>query len=99
MLRLSKLPSALMVGAGLILPALASRAARTVAGKGYERIARRPPPRNPADPSVAWKEALVWSLTAGMLGGVARLAARRLLSQTSVPSEGDDLEKEADRLA
>lgn len=68
--------------AGLLIPALAAFAARRAAGRGYHAIARAAPPRNPADPGVAWKDALLWTVGSAMVAGVARLGVRRWLAGT-----------------
>lgn len=86
-----------VVGLGLLIPALAARATRSLAGHGYKAITNTNPPRNPAHPDVEWKDAIAWTLVSGMVGGLARLFARRLLVETDVPAEGHDLEQEADR--
>lgn len=90
-----------LIGLGLVVPALASRATRTLAGRGYESITKQEPPRNPADPGVEWKDAIIWTVISGIVGGLARLVARRLLAETRVPAEGRDftLEDEAQRRA
>ena len=93
------LKSIALVGAGLLVPMLAARASRTIAGKGYRLITRREVPKNPANPEVEWREALAWAAFSGLVGGMARLAARRWLAETSLPAEGDDMEEEIEELA
>jgi len=41
---------------------------------------QREPPKNPASPTVEWKEALIWGAASGALVGVARIASRRASS-------------------
>ena len=36
------------------------------------------PPKNPADRSVAWKQALQWAVVSSLGAGMSRLVARRL---------------------
>ena len=86
----SKSQSILLLAAGFILPAIASRAARHVSRQAYQTVTKRPAPLNPAAREVTWKEALVWSAAAGAIGGLARVTARRFLADTEVPTEGDD---------
>jgi len=87
-------PNALfLVASGFILPALASRLARSAAGSGYHRLTATLPPRNPAAPGVGLKEALVWTALSGAVGGVARMAIRRALADTAVPAEGHDMDE------
>lgn len=83
-----------LVAVGLLAPAIAARAARSAAGVGYQAITRHDPPKNPAHPQVDWKEAIVWTVASGIVGGLARLATRRWLVETIVPSEGYDMEEE-----
>lgn len=95
----SKTKTALLIGAGFLVPMLAARASRMVAGGGYSMITRKSPPKNPANRDTELREAILWTAFAGALGGVARMFARRYLSEnTSLPSEGDDMGEEAERL-
>ncbi|MBK1881244.1 DUF4235 domain-containing protein [Luteolibacter pohnpeiensis] len=94
----SKISSLSLIGLGLILPAIAARAARSAAGAGYHAVTHMDPPKNPAHPDVAWKDAIVWTLVSGMIGGLTRLVVRRSMAGSPVPAEGYDLEKKADRL-
>lgn len=64
----------LLTGVAGLGAALAVRAALS---KGYERKMGRAPPKNPADPAVPWRSALLWSVGVGALVGVAKTAARR----------------------
>lgn len=88
-----------LIGLGFLVPMLASRASRKLAGKGYRLITHREVPKNPADPDVAWREALAWAAVSGLVGGMARLAARRWLAGTAIPSKGDDMDEETEKLA
>lgn len=91
--------SLFLIGLGILLPMIAARAARTAAGGGYKLITKKSPPKNPANPDVEWKEALLWAAVTGLVGGVSRLTARRWLAETIVPTAGDDLEEEIDEIA
>jgi hypothetical protein len=73
--------------AGMLIPALAAVAARKIAGRGYHFVTRAEAPKNPADPGVGWREAILWTLLSGAIGGLARLAVRRWLVETPIPSE------------
>ncbi len=53
---------------------LAARAARTAVGGGYKLITQNDPPKNPANPEVAWKDALIWAAISGLVGGMSRLS-------------------------
>ena len=89
-----KLPdtkSLTLVALGLLVPMIAARGARAVTGKGYSLITDEEPPQNPADPEVEWKDAIIWTIASGIVGSLARLAVRRMLAETSLPSEGHDL--------
>ena len=89
----SKSSSLLLTTAGFVLPALASRASRDLSRAGYQFLTKSPAPRNPASPEVRWSEALLWAAAAGAIGGLARLTARRLLAETDIPTEGDDMDE------
>ncbi len=90
--------SLLLIALGLVIPALAAKTARLVAGGGYKAITRDKPPKNPAHPDVEWRDAILWTVLSGAIGGLGRLAARRWLAGSSVPAEGYDLEEKAERL-
>ena len=60
-------------GAGIIATAVAGR----VTKKAWVTITKSPPPDNPEDPDVAWKEAIVWALAAGAVIGLTRLIVER----------------------
>ena len=59
--------------AGILATAVASR----VTKKAWVAVTKSPPPDNPEDPDVAWKEALVWALASGAIIGVTRLIVER----------------------
>ncbi|MFB9376152.1 DUF4235 domain-containing protein [Kineococcus gynurae] len=60
-------------GAGFIATAVANR----VVKKAWVGITKSPPPDNPEDPDVAWKEAVVWALASGAIIGITRLLVER----------------------
>jgi len=91
--------SLFLIGLGFLVPMLAAYASRKAVGGGYKLLTNQDPPRNPASPDVEWKEALVWAAVTGLVGGMARLAARRWLSETIIPSEGDDMDEKIDEIA
>lgn len=89
----SESKSLALIAIGLIVPMIAARGARLVAGQGYKLITRHDVPKNPANPDVAWREALVWAAISGLIGGMSRLTARRWLAETMIPAEGDDMDE------
>ena len=78
---------------------LAARASRMAVGGGYKLLTNSEPPKNPANPEVEWKDALIWAAISGLVGGMSRLSARRWLAETIIPTEGDDMDEEMDELA
>lgn len=70
----------LLKAVALALPALADRSTRRLAASGFRSMTGRPPPRNPAVPMVSWKHAILWTALAGALGGIARMASRKVLA-------------------
>ncbi|MDB6076629.1 MAG: hypothetical protein JWO82_376 [Akkermansiaceae bacterium] len=80
-----------LIGLGLLIPAVASRVARRLAGGGFQAITRRAPPRNPAAPGVKWQHAILWTALSGALGGLASMVARKGLTRAGIPAEGYDL--------
>jgi len=87
-----------ILGAGLLLPMVAARASRKAVGLGYRTFTDREPPQNPAARDVDWKDAVVWTVVTGAIGGLARLAVRRALAPTDVPAEGYDYDDRAETL-
>lgn len=61
------------IGVGIV----ASKVARSVLDKGWERTRGGQPPRNPAEADVAWSDALSWAIASGVAVGVARLVAAK----------------------
>ena len=88
-----------LIGLGFLLPAIAARVAQSITGRGYKLITHREAPKNPVNPEVPWKDALAWAALTGVIGGVARLTARRWLAETAIPTEGDDMDEKLDEIA
>ena len=57
--------------------ALAGLVARQALEQGWRLWKREAPPNNPADPRVAWKDALAWAGATGLAMGLAHVLARR----------------------
>lgn len=55
----------------------AGMATRTLLQKAWESRTGEAPPDNPADPAVAWPQALAWSAGLGVGVGIARTVAQR----------------------
>ena len=91
--------SLVLVAVGILVPMIAARGARAVTGKGYSLLTSEDPPRNPASPEVEWKDAIVWTIVSGIVGGLARLAVRRALAESALPTEGDDMDDEMENVA
>ncbi|NNC87144.1 MAG: DUF4235 domain-containing protein [Akkermansiaceae bacterium] len=81
-----------LVGLGVLLPAVAAKASRSLVGSVYKAVRDEDPPVNPAAPRVGWKDAMVWTVVTGVAGGLVKLAVRRVLAGTTIPVKGDDLE-------
>ena len=90
--------SLFLVGIGFLVPMLAAFAARKAVGGGYRLITHEDPPKNPANLEVEWKEALIWAAVSGLVGGMSRLAARRWIAGTFIPSEGYDMDEEVEKI-
>lgn len=98
-MKIPKSKSLALIGAGFLLPMIAARGTRFLVGRGYTLITDEEVPRNPANPEVAWRDALVWAAVSGLVGGIATLTVRRLLAETFIPAEGDDMDDEIDEIA
>lgn len=61
------------IGAGV----LATKAARSVLDKAWEKSRGGEPPRNPAVPGTSWGEAISWAVASGVAVGIARLLATK----------------------
>ncbi len=94
----SALATLALLGAGLVLPMIAASAARRLAGLGYRMVTDEDPPRNPAAREVEWRDAIVWSVVSGAIGGLARLSVRRVLAPSDIPAEGYDFKEKAEEL-
>lgn len=88
-----------LIALGIIVPMVTSRLTRRAASKSYEFFTHEEAPKNPGNPNVEWKDALVWAAVTGLLGGLARVTTLRLLSSTIIPSEGDDMDEELEDIA
>lgn len=86
------------LGAGLVLPMIAAHASRKVVGAGYRLVTDEDPPRNPASRDVRWRNAIIWSVVTGAIGGLARLTVRRALVSAELPAEGYDFEEKSREL-
>ncbi|GAA0309880.1 DUF4235 domain-containing protein [Kineococcus aurantiacus] len=60
-------------GAGILATAVASRVTKKI----WVTATGSPPPDNPEDPDVAWREAVVWALASGAIIGLTRLVVER----------------------
>lgn len=69
--------------------ALAAVGARTAAKSGWRAVRHEDPPRNPADSSTSWGEALAWALAIGVTMGLARLVALRGTAAAWKKATGD----------
>jgi hypothetical protein len=93
-MKLPRTSSLALIALGLIIPTAAARLARSAAGAGYTAITHTDPPRNPEHPQVSWKEAILWTVFSGAVGGLAQLVARRWLARkTPVPTVGLDMSR------
>jgi hypothetical protein len=90
--------SLFLISLGFLLPMLAAHTSRKVVGRGYKLITKEDPPQNPASLDVDWKDALLWAAVTGLVGGMSRLAVRRWLSETIIPSKGNDMDEEIDEI-
>lgn len=68
------------IGAGILVRNLVSRVWTHTTGEE--------PPANPADPSVAWRQALGWAVATGAAVGVARVLGRRLAAGAWTKASG-----------
>ena len=66
----STMSTAAAIGAGIVT--------RNVLKRVWTGTTGEEPPNDPADPSVAWTEALTWAAAAGVAVGVGRVVGRRL---------------------
>jgi hypothetical protein len=72
-------------GAGILATAVAGRVTKKV----WVAVTKSPPPDNPEDPDVAWKEAVVWALASGAVIGLTRLIVERQAAVWYRKSFGD----------
>ena len=64
----------IMVG-GLTL--LSAMAARKLLEKTWILFTKEDPPTNPEDRGVSWKEAILWTVSTGVILGLTKLVVRR----------------------
>ncbi|WP_432485457.1 DUF4235 domain-containing protein [Kineococcus esterisolvens] len=60
-------------GAAVAAGAVANRLTKKI----WVSVTKSPPPANPEDPDVAWKEAVAWALASGAIIGLSRLLVER----------------------
>jgi hypothetical protein len=73
----SKLPTVLVTGSVILAGLLARKATH----QSWALLADEPPPDNPADPEVGWKEAVAFTVGTAVVVGLARLFARREMTR------------------
>jgi hypothetical protein len=73
----SKLPKVLVTGSVILAGLLTRKATR----HSWALLADEPPPDNPADPEVGWKEAVAFTVGTAVVVGLARLLARREMTR------------------
>lgn len=62
---------------------------RKLIQKAWESRTGQAPPNNPADPGVAWPQALAWSASLGVGVGVARTVAQRGAARAWTEATGE----------
>ncbi len=62
-----------LMGSAVVLSAYV---VKTGVDTAYEKLTGSTAPRNPKEPEVSWRRALLWSATTGALLGVAKAAMR-----------------------
>lgn len=72
------------IGAGVV----ATKVARSVLDKGWEKARGGEPPRNPAVPGVGWTEAISWAVASGVAVGMAKLLATKGAANAWVKATG-----------
>ena len=77
------LSTAAAIGAGI--------ATRSVLKRVWTDTTGEEPPNDPADPSVAWPEALTWAAAAGVAVGVGRVVGRRLAAGAYEKASGNQV--------
>lgn len=61
----------------LLAAVLGAVIARWAMKTGWEAVTGTPPPVNPDDEEVTWRQSLMWGLVSGALVGAVRVASRR----------------------
>ncbi len=59
------------------LTVLAALAARKVLEKTWQATTKQTPPKNPDDFGVTWKDAIIWTVSTGVILGLTKLVVRR----------------------
>lgn len=72
-----KLQSVMVAGATM----LGAFVARKLIEKVWEKVTHEPPPSDPADRNISWKEALVWAVATGVLVGVTNVLISRTVTE------------------
>jgi len=67
---------------------LAGVLAKRLVTAGWKLGTGNPPPVNPEDPDVSWKEAIGWAVASGAVVGIARLLATRKAAAYYTKSAG-----------
>lgn len=98
-MKIPKSNSLVLIGAGFLLPMIAARATRSLVGRGYTLITDEEVPKNPANSDVVWRDALIWAAVSGLIGGITKLTIRRLLAESMIPAEGDDMDEAVEEIA
>lgn len=94
----STLTTLALLAAGFLLPVVAARASRRLADVGYRMVTDEDPPRNPVAREVEWRDAIVWSVISGAIGGLARLSVRRVLAPNRHSGRGLRLRSYANKM-
>jgi hypothetical protein len=66
---------------GGLAAGVATLAAKKALDGSWKAATGNPPPTNPEDPEVAWREAVGWALLSGAVMGLAQLFAARGAAQ------------------
>lgn len=86
----SVLSAGAAIGAGLLTRKLLTTA--------WTRATGEEPPKNPADPTVGWQQALTWAAATGVGVGVGRVLGRRLAADVweGLADEAPPLDRDLD---
>lgn len=67
----------------------AARVATKALSTSWRAATGKEPPKNPADPDVALREAVAWAIASGTLMGLARMLASRRAANYYLKSTGE----------